>query len=62
MTNARLFNILEYLIDHTEYFFTKSESPDKEDHLHYLTKLRNELFTGTQENGGLTFKVEVDDE
>lgn len=59
MTNARLFDILEYLIDHTEYFYTNSEILDKEAHLYYITKLRNELFTGTLENEGLTFKVNV---
>lgn len=60
MTNERLFNILEYLIDHAECYFENlpSQNDEVKGHQDYILELRKEIFSGTGENNGLNFKVE----
>lgn len=54
MTNDKLFNILEYLIDNLEYFGSDPYDGDK-DMIKYCKTIRQEVFSNQPD--GLTFDV-----
>jgi hypothetical protein len=55
MTNDKLFNILEYLIDNLEYYYTENSHLYCTNPLHRIKHIRREVFSNQPD--GLTFDV-----